>query len=387
MTPQSFQSVPRPNRPVATPGTGHPPSPPVGIRASGVSRILRSRRLACGALTLALLAGGARARAGGDPAGAAALGRRLFHDRALSADGTVSCASCHQPDHAFGDPRPVSRGVYRRLGTRHAPSLLDLPVYRVFSWDGRATTLAAQIHFPFQTPDEMGQGTPQSVVARVRQQARLRRAFHRLDGPSPLRSQDLDAALGAYLRTLGRAPIPLDRYLGGDRAALSPVAQAGLRLFRGRAHCATCHRIGRRSAPLTDNRFHTAAEGLSTLGPDLGARTQALAREPLAIRLRQAAKDAKTAALGRYVVTLNPRDIGRFRTPSLRTVAHSGPYLHDGSVPTLRAAMTLELYYRGLRAGHPRILSPRSKAALLAFLYTLSPPTGPMATAHRSPLP
>ncbi|MHB1950553.1 MAG: cytochrome-c peroxidase [Acidiferrobacteraceae bacterium] len=320
----------------------------------------------------------ASAQAWGSQRGACqiAFGRMLFRDKLLSIDHRVSCASCHRPDHAFSDDRAVSRGVYGRTGTRNAPSLLDLRVYSVFFWDGHARTLAAQARFPFLARTELGLPNTHAVVARVEQSPRLIAAFRcPHNRRRPLRFRDIAQALTAYERTLGGRRNALDRYLAGDHAALSPAARRGLDLFRGKAHCVSCHRITARTAPLTDNRFHTAAQGLRAIGPELPRLTREAARLPKTVRLLESESNPKLAALGRYLVTLNPKDIGTFRTPSLRNVAETAPYMHNGAIATLRQAVAVELYYRALRLGHPIILSPRERHDLRVFLRSLSAPS------------
>lgn len=323
-------------------------------------------------LALGALAASVPLRASQRTAREVALGRILFRDKNLSVDRRVSCASCHQPDHAFSDDRPVSIGVYGRRGTRNAPSLRDLGVYSVFFWDGHARMLAAQSRFPFLARNELGFRNTRTVVARVEQRPRLIAAFHQLYGNRPLRFRDITHALITYERTLGNAPNALDRYLAGDHPALSPAARRGLEIFRGKAHCVSCHVIAARRAPLTDNRFHTAAEGLGAIARDLPQLATEAAHLSKADRFHAVEADPKLAALGRYLVTLNPKDIGKFRTPSLRDVAETAPYMHNGAIPTLRRAVAVELYYRALRLGHPIILSPRDRHDLRVFLRSLS---------------
>jgi len=302
------------------------------------------------------------------------LGKQLFSDKNLSVDRTVSCASCHQADHAFADSRPVSIGVDGRHGTRNAPSLLEISEYTSFFWDGRAATLEEQAQLTVLSTVECGFSNPAQVVERVTQNASYAHAFQRLYKVSPgnLTVTDITHAIVAYERTLVASPNALDRYLAGNRSAMPVAALRGLDVFRGKADCAGCHVISERVAPLTDNQFHSSGVGLNTITPTLAKLASETARMTTAERFQKTASDPRIAALGRYIVTLNPQDIGMFRTPSLRNVALTRPYMHDGSVATLAQAVDIELYYRGLALGHPILLTSDEKQDLLTFLQSLS---------------
>ncbi len=302
------------------------------------------------------------------------LGRALFQDRNLSLDRTVSCASCHQVDHAFADSRSVSTGVDGRRGTRHAPSLLKIGEYRSFFWDGRATTLEQQARLTMFSTVECGFSSGAQVVERVEQNSSYVHALLTLDKSTSRRItiSDVTDAIVAYERSLDAPRNALDRYLAGDKAALSLSARRGLEVFSGKADCAACHVISGRNAPLTDNQFHSSSVGLAAIARNLAALAAEVAHMNRTERFQKIGSDDQIAALGRYVVTLNPQDIGKFRTPSLRNVALTGPYMHDGSVATLTQAVDLELYYRGITLGHPILLSPTDKRDLLVFLHSLS---------------
>ncbi|MGB9430063.1 MAG: cytochrome c peroxidase [Gammaproteobacteria bacterium] len=303
-----------------------------------------------------------------------ALGQALFQDKNLSADRTVACASCHQADHAFSDSRPISVGVAGQHGTRNAPSLLEIGEYTSFFWDGRATTLDEQVHLTVLSAVECGFSTPGQVIARVKQNPRYVNAFRALDkgSPSALKLSDISHAIVAYERTLIAPPNNLDRYLAGNHSSLSLAAQKGLAVFRGKADCTSCHLISGQSASLTDNQFHSSGVGLAAVTPALAHLAAEVAHLSQAERFQKIASDPQIAALGRYVVTLDPKDIGAFRTPSLRNVALTAPYMHDGSIPTLAQAVDIELYYRGLALGHPILFTSAEKQELLAFLQSLS---------------
>ena len=302
------------------------------------------------------------------------LGRALFQDKNLSVDRTVSCDSCHQADHAFSDPRAVSIGVEGQHGTRNAPSLLEIGEYTSFFWDGRAATLDEQAQFTVLSTVECGFSSPSQVVERVTQNSSYTRAFQKLDKvpASKLTISDITRVIVAYEHTLTPSQNALDRYMAGNRSALPVAALRGLDVFRGKADCAGCHVISEHVAPLTDNQFHTSGVGLSAIAPALAKLASETAQMNESERFQKTASDPQIAALGRYIVTLNPQDIGKFRTPSLRNVVQTAPYMHDGSVATLAQAVDIELYYRGLALGHPILLSSDEKQDLLAFLQSLT---------------
>ena len=270
-----------------------------------------------------------------------ALGRRLFFDPALSADRSVSCTSCHRPAHAFADTVEFSRGTRGRRPTRNAPSLLNAGYAGPFFWDGRTETLEKQVVQPIANPREMGLPLPEAVE-RLRADAGYRRAFREAFGDSLANVTNLARALASYLRTLRSGGSPADRFAAGDVGALSPKAQRGYRLFVGKAGCTACHG----GAFFTNERFHNTGVGWG--GEDTG----------------------------RARVTGRPEDRGRFNTPSLRNVAETAPYMHDGSIETLRDVVAF--YDRGGGANpnldrrlKPLGLTSQEADDLLAFLDSL----------------
>ncbi|HSK76473.1 MAG TPA: cytochrome c peroxidase [Thermoanaerobaculia bacterium] len=304
-----------------------------------------------------------------------ALGRALFDDKRLSADGTVGCSTCHQPGHAFTDGRTVAVGVGQRAGTRNTPTLLNSAYLTSLFWDGRRESLEEQAADPLVNPVEHGLGSHDEVLAKVRADAAYVSGFRAAFGVAPesIRIEHVVKALAAFERTLVAGDSPFDRYLyGGEPSALSAAEVRGLGLFTGRARCAACHTIGEEHALLTDHEFHTIGIGQARVQSGLADRTTRLVRLSRAERDRSILSDPEVAALGRFSVTLKPGDIGRFRTPTLRNVARTAPYMHDGSVPTLAEAVERELYYRGLEAGRPLVLTPQEKADLVSFLEALT---------------
>ena len=304
-----------------------------------------------------------------------ALGRALFDDQRLSADGKVSCATCHQPEHAFADGRTLAQGARQRSGTRNTPTLLNSAYLTSLFWDGRRGTLEEQAADPLINPVEHGLGNHGELLALVRADARYAASFRAAFGVAPesIAMEHVVKALAAFQRTLVAGDSPFDRYrYGGDPSALTSAQFRGLTLFAGRANCTSCHTIGEESALLTDNEFHTIGIGRERAQARLAERTTRLVRLTPAERDRSITSDPEVAELGRFAVTLKPVDIGRFRTPSLRNVARTAPYMHDGSVSTLVEAVDREAYYRGFESGRPLVLTPQEKADLVAFLEALT---------------
>lgn len=270
-----------------------------------------------------------------------ALGRRLFFDVSLSADRTIACASCHRPERAFSDTVAHSAGVRGRTTGRNAPTILNRAYGASFFWDARARSLEETVLQPIQNADEMGLSIAE-VVRRLRENDNYATAFERaFDAPAD--SVNLGRALASYVRSLRSGGAPIDRLASGDRSALSAEAQAGFRLFTARANCWMCHA----GPTLTD-------EGIHNTGVSWGARD-----------------------VGRGGVSGRPEDRGLFKTPTLRNVALTAPYMHDGSMRTLEEVITF--YERGGGANRnldplvrPLRLSPDEKRGLLAFLRALT---------------
>ena len=239
------------------------------------------------------------------------LGRKLFFDPVLSVDRTVACASCHDPAHGFADAAPRAVGVEGRRGTRNAPSLLNRAYGRSFFWDGRTKTLEEQALEPIANPLEMG-GRVSDVVARLRADAGYRAAFSAAY-PDGVTAQNLGRALAAFERTLLSGGSRVDRFQAGDLTALNDSQRVGLWLFESRGQCWRCHR----GPNYTDEKFHNTGVAALQSQPDPG----------------------------RCAVTGDESDRGRFKTPGLRGVARTAPYMHDGSLATLREVV--DYYNRG----------------------------------------
>ena len=245
------------------------------------------------------------------------LGRWLFYDERLSADGTVSCGTCHRPENAFSEPKPVSTGVHGQKGTRKAPTIVNLSrsLYPSLFWDGRAATLEAQALLPVVNPIEMG-NSMEGALQTLRSIEGYRKYFEEAFGSREITAERVAAAIADYERTRLSGNSPWDRWTAGDADALSDEAQLGRQVFFGKGRCTRCH-----NAPdFTDDEFHN--EGVGWV-----SETQSFVDE------------------GRFAVSELGTDHGAFKTPTLRDVSLHPPFMHDGSIATLREVV--EHYNRG----------------------------------------
>ncbi len=306
------------------------------------------------------------------------LGEKLFRDTRLSADGRVSCATCHQPERAFTDGRSVAQGIGGRLGTRNTPSLVNASFHETFSWEGRRASLEGQVGDAFVHSREHGLPGHDALLGLIRGDASYRSAFDtvfRKSSPADAISlEHVTEAIACFIRSLATGDSAFDRYeYKGDRSALTEPQRRGLRVFRDKG-CAGCHLMGEKSASFTDNAFHSARVEPSVVRR-LPALSSAVTETPPERVGELILSRPEVAALGRFVVTRDPRDIGRFRTPSLRNVALTPPYLHDGSETTLAGVVEREAYYRSQGAGRPMSLTPSERDDVVAFLNALTSST------------
>lgn len=289
------------------------------------------------------------------------LGRQLFFDPVLSGSGQIACASCHHPDEYFADGRRTSTGHNLQNGQRNSPSLLNTGLRTVWFWDGRAGSLAEQAIGPLLNPVEMA-GTRAGIEQRLNADKHYREAFSEAFGNDTITLELVAEALASWQKTLRSRTSPFDRFLRGDHQALSDEAILGLHLFRTRARCINCHM----GPLLSDDKFHNL--GLSYYG-------------------------RRYEDLGRYRITGNPEDSGRFRTPSLRDVAATAPYMHNGLFPSLRGVLAMynaggvrpeprehqkkdPLFPKTSPALRPLGLNQQELDALESFLYSLTSGTG-----------
>jgi cytochrome c peroxidase len=266
-----------------------------------------------------------------------ARGKRLFNDRRLSRDRSTACSSCHAPRRAFSTAKPISIGVFDRRGHRNVPALVNRGYGRAFFWDGRVMSLEEQVLRPIQDPAEMDLSLSEAS-ARV-----------------GLPVEEISRALASYIRSILSGNAPFDRYVNGDRRALSRDQLAGLLIFRGKGNCTACH-VG---PTFSDERFHNTGIAWA---PDPGGPTRAAGR---------------FLDEGRAAITGRPEDRGAFKTPTLREVGRTSPYMHDGSMPTLEAVV--DFYDEGGRRNpsidpeiRPLKLAADERRALVAFLGSLT---------------
>ncbi len=274
----------------------------------------------------------------------AKLGKLLFFDGRLSGNGLVPCSFCHDPAHAFSGTTAFSPGVTGRLTGRHTPTLINRAYGKSQFWDGRAPTIEDQVIIPVTHPDEMGitADAAMKVIAGVPGYAPL---FAAAFGDSTVTFDRMAKAIATFERTILSGNSPYDRFLAGDKTALNKEQREGLDFFNGKGECAECH-----SGPdFTNEKFANLGIGMDRQHPDPG----------------------------REVVTHKRGDFGRFKTPTLRDLAHRGPYMHDGRFQTL--GEVLDFYAKG-GIPNPHVderllqfyMDAKTKAALLAFLDSLN---------------
>jgi len=272
------------------------------------------------------------------------LGLRLFFDPRLSGDNRMSCASCHIPALAFTDGRPVAVGSNGRALSRNTPTLIQSAHNTSQFWDGRVRTLEEQVFEPIRHPDEMNQNLD-VLQAELAEDPDYVNLFEEAFG-SPITLQGISAAIAAFERTLLSRNSPFDRYLTGERTAISPEARRGMDIFQIKAQCGSCHK----GLDFTDHEFH-----------NLGVA------EP----------DSQQPDLGRYLVTKLEPERGAFKTPTLRNIAQTAPYMHNGTLKTLEEVVA---FYNKGGGKNPHLdpamtpleLSQQEQKDLVAFLITLT---------------
>lgn len=273
------------------------------------------------------------------------LGKQLYFDGRLSKNGAISCAFCHNPGTGFADPRQTSIGINGGVGGRQAPTVFNTGFNPVQFWDGRAGSLEEQAIGPIHNPIEMGE-THENVVAKLNKIKGYRDQFRAVFG-TDVNLQGIAEAIAAYERTVISTNSDFDKYVMGDKQAMTESAVRGLALFKGKARCILCHN----GPNFTDNRFHNL--GVPQVGP-------------------------MKEDLGRYAVTRDEKDKGAFKTPTLRSIAETAPYMHDGAFKTLEEVVDFLDEGGGANPNlSPLIkklgLSKEEKADLVEFLKALSP--------------
>lgn len=302
------------------------------------------------------------------------LGRTLFFDKKLSADGTVSCVSCHDPEQAFAQAGvAISKGVGERLGRRNAPSLFNVGYASSLFYDGRSETLEHQAWAPLLAADEMANPSADAVIERLRASTNYPALFDAAFGKdqiSSIRSNHVAEALAAFQRTLVSGDSKFDQWNWG-KAEFDEIEQLGHDLFSGQAQCWQCHILRGETLLFSDQKFHNTG---------VLERNKILRRSPK--EAKQSVPDA-TPDLGRFEVTGEPQDRGAFKTPSLRNVDQTAPYMHDGSIPTLREVV--EFYNEGFGPDVQALdLSEEEIKALVVFLKLLSSESSASSADHRT---
>ena len=311
------------------------------------------------------------------------LGEKLFFDSRLSGDGTVSCATCHNPARAFTDGRPVSIGIGGRAGQRNAPTILNALYNKTQFWDGRVNTLEQQAALPITNPSEMGSASIGAAVSKIASDKDYHTQFMQAFGRPP-NEQDMLRAIATYERTLVSFDSPFDHFIAGDKNAISESAKRGWELFNTKARCNLCHALTDKERDVTvftDNDFHNI--GIGIIRHRVVPLAQRAERDLAQRRLQdidQAAITRETSVLGRFLVTKKQSDIASFKTADLRNVMVTGPYFHDGSQETLWDVM--DHYNKGDGRANPWLdediqplaLTEPEIDDLVAFLASLTSP-------------
>jgi cytochrome c peroxidase len=291
------------------------------------------------------------------------LGRRLFYDTRLSKDGTTSCASCHDPKAGFQDIRPNSVGVGGKTGNRNAPTIWNSAYNPVQFWDGRAPSLEEQAGGPVENPVEMAH-TAAGLVKNLEADSSYKTEFDKAFGPGPVTFQKVKMAIASFERTVLSGNSPFDRWkYGKEPRAMKLEAIRGFEVFNSakKGNCAVCHTVEKDHALFTDGKFHNLGVGMDAKGE---------------------LKD-----MGRSGVTGNEADKGAFKTPTLRNIATTAPYMHDGSLKTLREVV--DFYVGGGNSNPHRDKEMRSlehltkqeRADLITFMESLTGETPPNITS------
>jgi cytochrome c peroxidase len=297
-----------------------------------------------------------------------ALGRKLFYDTRLSKDNSLSCASCHSATLGFTDGRQFPKGVGGMTGVRNAPTLLNAAYSPSQFWDGRVASLEEQSADPMANPLEMNQ-THEVSVSKIGSDPTYKAEFAQAFGPGKVTLVKLQKSLASFERTLLSGNSPFDQYeFGGDKSALTPAQIRGLAIFQDpqRGNCAACHTMNDKYALFTDGKFHNTGAGINGAG--------------------------EFTDLGRFNPTKLEADRGAFKTPTLRNVALSAPYMHDGSLKTLNDVVD---FYVGGGNSNPDLdkemkaihLTAQDRADLVKFLQSLTgempPNAGPPTVTIR----
>jgi cytochrome c peroxidase len=320
-----------------------------------------------------------------------ALGDKLFNDKRFSATGDVACATCHDRAKGFTDsPLRTSQGIQKLTGTRNAPTVANAAYFASQFWDGRSPDLEDQSQHPFLNPVEMALPSHEPILQIVRTDPEYVQMFRKAFGkePAQVAMMDVQKAIATFERTLVFGDSPFDRwYYGGDEAALSESAQRGFTVFLEQGRCVSCHAMEQNWATFTDNRFHNIGVGINDIQADIPRLAPAfLAAKAAGTDVDvKVLTDKKSSELGRFAITETLDELGAFKTSTLRNIAVTAPYMHDGSLATLRDVV--DHYNNGgvtnkddkvndfLSGGiRPLNLSEQQINDLVAFLESLTSP-------------
>ncbi|MGV3624359.1 MAG: cytochrome-c peroxidase [Archangium sp.] len=333
------------------------------------------------------------------------LGDKLFHDTRFSTSGDVSCATCHDRAKGFTDsPNIVSLGIKQQKGTRNAPTVLNSAFYESMFWDGREPSLEQQSLQPLTNPVEMGLPNHEPVLAIVRTDAAYQPMFKEAFGKegAAITMTEVSRAIGAFERTIVSGNSPFDRwYYGGDEKAVSAEAKRGFKVFLEQGRCVSCHTMSQSYSIFTDSRFHNINVGFPRIEKDVVEMATTFSQA----KLRGTDVDVavltnkNTSELGRFAVSNQWSDMGGFKTPTLRNIDVTAPYMHDGSLKTLEEVV--DHYNNGgkLKATDPEPagflsggirplnLTEQQKKATRSFLKTLTSPEVAKDIASAKPQP
>lgn len=311
------------------------------------------------------------------------LGRRLFYDRRLSHNNTFSCAMCHIPEQGFSSNELATAvGIEGRTVRRNAPSLYNVAHAALLFHDGRESSLERQIWAPLLARNEMANPSMGFLIDKINALDEYREDFKRAFSGQPANIRNLGQALAAYQRTLVSANSGFDRwYFGGEKQTLDPAAVAGFKLFTGKAGCSACHLVGERHALFSDNRLHNTGVGYRRSMSKTPASRRIMVAPGTWLEVDNSAirDSAETPPndLGYYEISGDPADRWKYKTPTLRNIALSPPYMHDGSISSLRGV--IEFYDRGGVKNElldplirPLGLSDKEKKQLVEFLLNLT---------------
>ncbi len=319
------------------------------------------------------------------------LGDKLFHDKRFSTTGEVSCATCHDKTKAFTDsPLAVSEGINKLTGTRNAPTVINSAYLHSQFWDGREPDLEGQSGQPFLNPIEMGLKDYTPILNVIKNDPDYQQQFKAVFGKSgdEVTIEEVKMAIASFERTVISGNSAFDRYqYGDDKSAMSESAIRGLEVFVGQGRCVSCHTISQTHSLFTDNRFHNLGVSFNLIDKDVKemANKFSRAKERGANVDIAVLSNKNTSELGRFVVTDEYRDMGSFKTPTLRNINETAPYMHDGSQQTLEDVV--EFYNLGglLEEGdpvnafqsggiRPLNLNDQQKEDLVEFLKALTSP-------------